>query len=168
MWRMERYAANRLPGRWACRCVHEIGHQPASGNCFGLVSGRMELPDPHALVTLLTAVVAFYLYTRSWMRVEMVSVLLLLALLVIFHFFPFVSRDARLTEVEVLGSFGHPALVAICCLMILARGLTVTGALEPLVRLLARLWGVNATLGLLVSIVVGGAARAFVNDTPPT
>jgi len=126
----------------------------------------MELPDPHALVTLLTAVVAFYLYTRSWMRVEMVSVLLLLALLVIFHFFPFVSRDARLTEVEVLGSFGHPALVAICCLMILARGLTVTGALEPMVRLLTRLWGVNATLGLLVAIVVAGAASAFINDTP--
>src|SRR5690606_11855871 len=102
MWRMERSAANRLPGRWACRCVLEIGHQPASGNRFGLVTGRMELPDTHALVTLLTAVGAFYLYPRSWMRVEMVSVLLLLALLVIFHFFPFVSRDAQLTEVEVL------------------------------------------------------------------
>ncbi len=126
----------------------------------------MELPDPHALVALLTAAAAFYLYTRPWIRVEMVSVLLLLALLFIFHFFPFISPDAQLTEVEVLGSFGHPALVAICCLMILARGLTVTGALEPLVRLLTRLWGVNATLGLLVAIVIAGAASAFINDTP--
>lgn len=126
----------------------------------------MELPDPHALVTLLTAAAAFYLYTRPWIRVEMVSVLLLLALLFIFHFFPYISRDAQLTEVEVLGSFGHPALVAICCLMILARGLTVTGALEPLVRLLTRLWGLNATLGLLVAIVIAGAASAFINDTP--
>lgn len=126
----------------------------------------MNLPDPHALVTLLTAAAAFFLYTRSWLRVEMVSVLLLLALLTIFHFFPFESRDARLTEVEVLGSFGHPALVAICCLMILARGLTVTGALEPVVRLLARLWGLSAALGLLVTLVVAGAASAFINDTP--
>lgn len=126
----------------------------------------MELPDSHALVTLLTAAGAFYLYTRPWMRVEMVSVLLLLALLVIFHFFPYISGDGRLTEVELLSAFGHPALVAICCLMILARGLTVTGALEPLVRLLTRLWAINAMLGLLVAIVVAGAASAFINDTP--
>ncbi|MFO7325505.1 MAG: SLC13 family permease, partial [Pseudomonadota bacterium] len=124
------------------------------------------MPDTHALVTLLTAAGAFYLYTRPWMRVEMVSVLLLLVLLVIFHFFPYFSRDAQLTEVEVLGSFGHPALVAICCLMILARGLTVTGALEPMVRLLTRLWGLNPLLGLLVAILVAGAASAFINDTP--
>lgn len=126
----------------------------------------MNLPDAHALATLLTAVAAFYLYTRSWLRVEMVSVLLLLALLTMFHFFPFEARDARLTEVEVLGSFGHPALVAICCLMILARGLTVTGALEPVVRQLARLWGLSPVLGLLVTLAVAGAASAFINDTP--
>jgi di/tricarboxylate transporter len=126
----------------------------------------MELPDPHALVTLLVAAAAFFLYTRPWIRIEMVSVLLLLALLFIFHFFPFVSRDAQLTEVEVLGSFGHPALVAICCLMILARGLTVTGALEPMVRLLGRIWRIHAVLGLLVTLMLAGAASAFINDTP--
>jgi di/tricarboxylate transporter len=126
----------------------------------------MEWPDTHALVTLLVAAGAFYLYTRPWMRVEMVSVLLLLALLVIFHFFPYISRDAQLTEVEVLGSFGHPALVAICCLMILARGLTVTGALEPIVRLLTRLWAIHPMLGLLVTLIAAGAASAFINDTP--
>ena len=126
----------------------------------------MELPDTHALVTLLVAAGAFYLYTRPWIRIEMVSVLLLLALLVIFHFFPFISRDAQLTEVEVLGSFGHPALVAICCLMILARGLTVTGALEPMVRLLARIWSIHPVLGLLVTLIMAGAASAFINDTP--
>lgn len=126
----------------------------------------MDLPDTHALITLVVAAVAFYLYTRSWLRVEMVSVLLLLALLTIFHFFPFVSRDGQLTEVEVLGSFGHPALVAICCLMILARGLTVTGALEPVVRLLSRLWGLSNVLGLLVTLAAAGALSAFINDTP--
>jgi len=126
----------------------------------------MELPDPHALVTLLVAAGAFYLYTRQWIRVEMVSVLLLLALLVIFHFFPFISRDVQLTEVEVLGAFGHPALVAICCLMILARGLTVTGALEPMVRMLARIWSIHPVLGLLVTLIMAGAASAFINDTP--
>src|SRR5690606_41378989 len=113
MWRMERYAANRLPGRWACRCVHEIGHQPASGNCFGLVSGRMALPDPHALVTLLTAVVAFYLYTRSWMRVEMVSVMLPLASVDIYHLVQFISSEPRLTREEMFSTCSPPALVSV-------------------------------------------------------
>lgn len=126
----------------------------------------MDWPESHALVTLLVAAGAFYLYTRSWIRVEMVSVLLLLALLVLFHFYPFVSRDAQLTEVEVLTSFGHPALVAICCLMILARGLTVTGALDPVVRLLSRLWGMSTLLGLAVTLLMAGAVSAFINDTP--
>lgn len=126
----------------------------------------MQMPDSHALVTLLVAAGAFFLYTRSWLRVEMVSILLLLALLVIFYFFPFEAGDGHLTEVEVLGSFGHPALVAICCLMILARGLTVTGALEPVVRLLTRLWSLSPVLGLVVTLAFAGAASAVINDTP--
>ena len=58
------------------------------------------------------------------------------------------------------------ALIAICSLMILARGLTMTGAIEPLVRMLGRLWKLNRWLGFLCTLVVAGAASAFINDTP--
>lgn len=124
------------------------------------------MPDPHASLLLLVTVATFYLYTRRWIRIELVSLLLLLTLLLIFYVFPYYGSDARLTDVEIFQSFGHPALIAICCLMILARGLTMTGAIEPVVRLLGRVWALNRWLGLLVTLVVAGAASAFINDTP--
>jgi len=124
------------------------------------------MPGPHAVLLLVVTITAFYLYTRPWIRIELVSLLLLVTLLLIFYIFPYDGAGTRLTEIEIFESFGHPALVAICCLMILARGLTMTGAMEPVIRLLGRVWKVNRLLGLLVTLVVAGGASAFINDTP--
>lgn len=124
------------------------------------------MPTPHAVLLLIVTVATFYLYTRPWIRLELVSLLLLVTLLLIFYVFPYDAADGRLTEVEIFHAFGHPALVAICSLMILARGLTTTGAMEPVVRFLSRVWHVNRWLGLLLTLVVAGVASAFINDTP--
>jgi di/tricarboxylate transporter len=124
------------------------------------------MPTPHAVLLLVVTIVAFFLYTRSWIRLELVSLLLLVTLLLIFYLFPFDAGDGRLTEVQIFQAFGHPALVAICSLMILARGLTATGAMEPVVRVLGRVWQLNKWLGLLLTLLVAGAASAFINDTP--
>jgi di/tricarboxylate transporter len=125
-----------------------------------------ELPNPHAIAVLMVTVGAFYLYTRPWLRMEVVSLLLLAALLSIFYLFPYASTSVRITEAVVLQSFGHPALVAICSLMILGRGLTMTGALEPLVRLLGRVWELNGAAGLLLTLLLAMFASGFINDTP--
>ncbi|MEO8196123.1 MAG: SLC13 family permease [Thermoanaerobaculia bacterium] len=124
------------------------------------------MPEPHALAVLLLTMTVFYLYTRPRIRMELVSLVLLLALLVMFHLFPYTDGSKQLTDSEVLHAFGHPALVAICALMILGRGLTMTGALDPAVRWLARIWRFNQSLGLLVTLVIAGFASGFVNDTP--
>jgi di/tricarboxylate transporter len=124
------------------------------------------MPTPHAVLLLIVTAIAFFLYTRPWIRLELVSLLLLVTLLLIFYLFPFAAASGRLTEVEIFQAFGHPALVAICSLMILARGLTTTGAMEPVVRVLNRVWRVNRGLGLLLTLLVAGTASAFINDTP--
>lgn len=124
------------------------------------------MPDLHALAVLSLTGTVFYLYTRSWVRMELVSLLLLLALMGLFHLFPYAGGGSTMTEAEVLHSFGHPALVAICALMILGRGLTMTGAMEPIVRWLARLWRWNRSLGLLVTLSIAGIASGVINDTP--
>jgi di/tricarboxylate transporter len=124
------------------------------------------MPTPHAVLLLVVTVAVFFLYTRPWIRLELVSLLLLVTLLLIFYLFPFDATEGRLTEVEIFQSFGHPAVVAICSLMILARGLTTTGAMEPVVRFLNRVWRVNRWLGLLLTLLVAGTASAFINDTP--
>ncbi len=124
------------------------------------------MPTPHAILLLIVTAIVFFLYTRPWIRLELVSLLLLVTLLLIFYLFPFDAASGRLTEVEIFQAFGHPALVAICSLMILARGLTTTGAIEPVVRVLNRVWQVNRGLGLLLTLLVAGVASAFINDTP--
>lgn len=124
------------------------------------------MPNPHAAAVILVTILAFYLYTRSWIRMELVSLLLLAALLAIFRFFPYVATGTTITDSEVLESFGHPALVAICSLMVLGRGLTMTGALEPVVRVLARVWTFNIWLGLLLTLILAAIASGFINDTP--
>ncbi len=122
--------------------------------------------SPHAILLLVVTLIAFYLYTRPWIRLELVSLLLLVTLLLIFYVFPYDGLDAQLTEVEIFQAFGHPALIAICSLMILARGLTLTGAMEPVVRLLARVWQFNRWVGSLCTLAFAMVASAFVNDTP--
>ncbi|MEO6078877.1 MAG: SLC13 family permease [Steroidobacteraceae bacterium] len=110
--------------------------------------------------------ITLFLYTRPWVRIELVSLGLVTLLLAMFYIFPFSGKNGHISDVDVLAVFGHPALVAICCLMILGRGLTLTGALEPAVRLLARLWKWNPSAGLLVTLAFAATASAFVNDTP--
>ena len=124
------------------------------------------MPSLHAVAMIAITIVVFFLYTRPWIRMEFVSLLLLTMLLLMFYAFPYDGRGGSLTDLEVFRAFGHPALVAICSLMILGRGLTMTGAMDPAIRLLGKLWKSNATLGLLVTLLVAGAASAFVNDTP--
>ena len=124
------------------------------------------MPSPHAIAVLIVTIAVFYLYTRSWIRMELVSLLLLALLLSIFYLFPYVSPDHRITETEVLQSFGHPALVAICSLMVMGRGLTMTGALEPIVRLLGRVWQFNTAIGLLLTLALAAFVSGFINDTP--
>ena len=124
------------------------------------------MPDPHAIAVLAVTIAVFYLYTRPQLRMELVSLGLLVALLVIFNRFPFAGESGDLTDAEILHAFGHPALVAICALMILGRGLTLTGAMEPAVRWLARIWKWNSAIGLLLTLVLAGLASGFVNDTP--
>jgi len=124
------------------------------------------MPNSHVIATLAVTIGVFYLYTRPRVPMALTSLLLLLALLVIFYVAPFTGAAGAISEVDVLKAFGHPALVAICSLMILGRGLTMTGALEPAVRLLGRVWQLNARLGLLLTLVIAGLASGFVNDTP--
>ncbi|MBI1200574.1 MAG: SLC13 family permease [Phenylobacterium sp.] len=126
----------------------------------------MELPTLHAAAAMLIAVVTFWLFADGRMRIEIVSLLLIATLALLFNFFP-IEREGYRADIELaFGGFGHEALVAICCLMILGRGLVVTGALEPVALFLTALWRRSPLLGLLVSLVLGAVMSMIVNDTP--
>jgi di/tricarboxylate transporter len=62
--------------------------------------------------------------------------------------------------------FGHPALMAICGLMVLGHGLVVTGALQPAARVLSGWVGKQPKLALLAVMVGAASVSGVINDTP--
>jgi len=124
------------------------------------------LPDQHALAVLVLSVVALFLFTRERIPLETSSLVVLVLLTIGFEWFPFHDGTRTLHTVDFFSGFGHEALVAVCGLMIVGHGLVRTGALEPVGRLLARLWSHSPQLSLLLTLVLAGLLSAFVNNTP--
>ncbi len=50
--------------------------------------------------------------------------------------------------------------------MIAGQGLVRTGALEPVGRVLSKLWNIYPKLSLLLTLIVGATLSAFVNNVP--
>jgi len=124
------------------------------------------IPDAHAIAVLLLVIVAFFLFTREWIALETSSLLILIALVVGFEVFPYHRAGIELRAIEFFTGFGHEALVTICALMIVGKGLETTGALRPLAALLARLWAASPSLSFLATLILGATFSAFLNNTP--
>jgi di/tricarboxylate transporter len=123
-------------------------------------------PSPHAAAAIAVTILVFILFAHGRMKIEVVCLGLIAVLALGLYFFP-LDGAGRYSGMEVaFGGFGHEALVAICCLMILGRGLVVTGALEPAAHLMARLWRFSKTIGMLCTLLVCMVLSGFVNDTP--
>jgi di/tricarboxylate transporter len=124
------------------------------------------LPEPHALALLALTLVALFLFTRERIPLETSSLAVLVLLTVGFELFPYHDDAGPLHTVDFFSGFGHEALVAVCGLMIIGHGLVRTGALEPVGRLLARMWSHSPQLSLLMTLLLAGLLSAFVNNTP--
>jgi len=121
---------------------------------------------PHALAVLALTAGAFALFASEVVAIETTALLVLVALAAGFQLFPFEGAAGALSPTDFFFGFGHEALVAICALMVLGRGLVVTGALEPTARVLARMLEASPQLALLAVLVLCAAASGVLNDTP--
>ena len=121
-----------------------------------------DLPNLHALGVMLLTVVALYAFSKDTWLLEVTSLSLLVILVLVFALFPYAEFD----PVDLFAGFANEALIAVCALMILGQGLVRTGALEPVGRMLGKLWGRAPFLSLLLTLVVGAFLSAFVNNTP--
>jgi len=111
-------------------------------------------------------VLMFVFFARGRSSVEIISLVTIAVIAVGLYFFP-LEGDKPIDGLALaFGGFGHYALITICALMILGRGLVVTGALEPAARLLERLFRFNLQLGLLFSLIITLVLSMFVNNTP--
>ena len=123
--------------------------------------------SPHAIATMLLTVVALILFSREQTPLESSSLLVIVVLAAGFSIFPYTdSAGQSLDPTKFFTGFGHEALIAVCALMVAGHGLVRTGALEPIGRLLAKMWSLSPMLSLLGTLVIGAVLSAFINNTP--
>ena len=124
------------------------------------------IPDGHTIFVLATTALALFLFTRDRLPLEASSLAILVILILSFQFFPYESHGEVIGTEHFLLGFGHEALITICALMIMGKGLEVTGALQPVATFLAKAWMAWPRLASLVTLVASGVLSAFLNNTP--
>ena len=123
-------------------------------------------PNPHAVFVLALTVLALFLFSREKIPLESSSLFILVALSVGFELFPYHAGGTTLHAIDFFSGFGNEALIAVCALMIAGQGILRTGALEPVGRVLARLWKNNPSMSLLLTLLLGAFISAFINNVP--
>ncbi|KAB7884748.1 SLC13 family permease [Poseidonibacter ostreae] len=122
--------------------------------------------NSHSIAVMLLTVLALFLFTREKIPLETSSLFIIVALTVGFTIFPYEYENKELHSIDFFSGFGHEALIAVCALMIAGQGLVRTGALEPVGRVLSKLWASSPKLSLLLTLIVGATLSAFVNNVP--
>ncbi|MEL6448709.1 MAG: SLC13 family permease [Pseudomonadota bacterium] len=120
----------------------------------------------HGQFVLVLTGLALYLFTRDRFALETSSLAVLVVLVAAFTLFPFRFEGEALQPGFFFAGFGNEALIAVCALMVVGKGMETTGALQPLAGVIARAWTVRPVLALLVTMVVGAVLSAFLNNTP--
>ncbi len=124
------------------------------------------LPNMHALAVMVMIVFALVLFTRDNIPLETTSLVVLVVLAAGFQVFPFEADGKVLAPSDFFLGFGNRALIAVSALMIVGKGLISTGALEPVGRLLAKLWRRSPVFSLLLTLALTAFLSAFINNTP--
>lgn len=123
-------------------------------------------PDAHGIAVLFLIVAALYLFTRERFPLESSSLIVLIVLSAGFYFFPYTVNDVPLGPSQFFAGFGNEALIAVCALLIIGKGLEMTGALQPVATLVSDIWTTRPMIALLTMLVSVAVLSAFVNDTP--
>ena len=124
------------------------------------------VPSLHAIAAMIVTIAMFFAFARGRMSVEIISLLTIAVIAVGLYFFPLPHTLPTDGLALAFAGFGHHALITICALMIMGRGLVVTGALDPAARLLERVFKFNQQVGLLFSLIMAMVISMGINDTP--
>jgi di/tricarboxylate transporter len=120
----------------------------------------------HSIAIMILTLLALFLFTREKIPLETSSLFIIVSLTVGFTVFPYEYKNTTIHALDFFSGFGHEALIAVCALMIAGQGLVRTGALEPVGRVLSKLWSIYPKLSFLLTLVVGAILSAFVNNVP--
>lgn len=121
--------------------------------------------EPHALAAIFLSIGALILFSRNEIPLEYSCIAILIAVVLLFEFFP-LDAAVPVSGATFLRGFGNEALITICLLLVLAKGVEVSGALHTVGKWLSRIWLGNRQLALLATLVFAAFTSAFANNTP--
>ena len=99
--------------------------------------------------------------------IELTALATVIALMALFHFFPFAGEAGKLVSPEtLLAGFANPALLTVLALLVVGQGLFQTGAVDGVTRKLGNKANLRPRTTIAVLLVVAGALSAFMNNTP--
>ncbi|EKV31369.1 hypothetical protein C882_3742 [Caenispirillum salinarum AK4] len=117
-------------------------------------------------ITLALMVGVIVLYVTEWLSLELTSLLLLSALVLLFHVAP-VTQDGEvvLESADLVRGFANPALLTVLALLVVGEAMIRTGALDSVAEQVG-----NPRMGVhrgIVMVLLGVAVlSAFLNNTP--
>jgi di/tricarboxylate transporter len=124
-------------------------------------------PSFEMWATLFLTALAVVAYASEWISIELTSVGVLVALLLLFHFTPLLGGGpAQLGPADILGGFSSPALIAVSALLVVGQAMVSTGALEGIARFLVWLSRGSFYRAYAFSLGYVTASSAFLNNTP--
>ena len=109
-------------------------------------------------VVLIILLAAIVLFATEWIRMDLVSLLVLLAL----------GISGQVSMEEAFSGFSNPAVITVAAMFILSAGLAGSGALAPLGERLIRLGGSNEARMVLTVMVTAAIFSAFINNIGAT
>jgi di/tricarboxylate transporter len=121
--------------------------------------------EAHALVAILLTIGALILFSRNEIPLEYSCVAVLVATVSIFELFPF-GDPAPVSGALFLRGFSNEALITICLLLVLAKGVEISGALHTVAKFLTRIWLGNRHVAFLATLIIVAFLSAFANNTP--
>jgi len=111
-------------------------------------------------------VFALYLFTRDRLPLEASGLTILTILVVFFELVPYQPAVDSINAERLLSGFGNEALITVCALLVIGKGMETTGALQPLAIWLARAWTEKPRMASLATMIVSAVLSAFINNTP--
>ncbi len=117
--------------------------------------------------TFAIILVAVVLYISEAVAMEVVSVALIVAFLLLFNMPGASGVDGNpVSPTTILSGFANPALIAIMALLVIGQGLFQTGALDSPARMMLNAYEKSAVLTLLGTYFAVFVISAFINNTP--
>ena len=128
----------------------------------------MMIDQFHMWASFLVIFFAMAAYATERISIEITSLLVLVALLLLFSLIPYLDAEGTrlLDSGDILAGFGNPALITIMALLVMAQGLFQSGALERIIEQASRRATRRADIAIIVLLIGAMLSSAFLNNTP--